>query len=98
MTEEPNREVRAAGRPRRIITMTLSLEWLLGAAMAAVIFASTLWFGQKQQTQQLAELTIAVNSGNTAYNVLSGKLTLLEYRMGVYEAQLKAIQDGKGKP
>lgn len=82
----------AAGRPRRIIEMRLSLEWCLGILGGGLLCAVILWINVQQLMKNVEALTIAVNSGNTAYNVLSGKLALLEYRMGVYDEILKQLQ------
>ena len=90
----PSSSVIASGRPRRIVEMKLSLEWLLGILGAGLLCAVTLWFNVQQLTKNVEALTIAVNSGNTAYNVLSGKLVLLEYRMGAYDEELKRLRAG----
>lgn len=87
-----------AGRPHRIIEMKLSLEWCLGILGTGLFIAVTLWFNVQQLTKTVEALTIAVNSGNTAYNVLSGKLSLLEYRMGSYEEEIKRLRAGGAKP
>lgn len=98
MNNQPSRDVLPAGRPRRIVEMRLSLEWCLGILGAGLLCAVTLWFNVQQLTKNVEALTIAVNSGNTAYNVLSGKLALLEYRMGVYDEQIKQLREAtKGK-
>lgn len=98
MTNQPNRDVMSAGRPRRIVEMRLSLEWCLGILGGGLLCAVTLWLNVQQLTKNVEALTIAVNSGNTAYNVLSGKLALLEYRMGAYDEQLKQLSKAGQKP
>lgn len=86
-----------AGRPHRIVEMKLSLEWCLGILGTGLFIAVTLWFNVQQLTKNVEALTIAVNSGNTAYNVLSGKLSLLEYRMGIYDEQIKRLLEAAEK-
>lgn len=97
-TEDQNTGLVPAGRPHRVVEMKLSLEWCLGILGAGFFIAATLWFNVQQLTKNVEALTIAVNSGNTAYNVLSGKLSLLEYRMGIYEHDLKTSKEKGGRP
>ena len=92
-----NREVQATGRPRRIVNMSLSLEWVIGVLGAGLLAATTIWFNVQQLNKNVSELTIAVTSGNTAYNVINGKMTLLEWRVDLQEKQLKAVKEKADK-
>lgn len=73
--------------------MSLSLEWVIGVLGAGMLVATTIWFNVQQLNKNVSELTIAVTSGNTAYNVINGKMTLLEWRVDLQEKQLKAVKE-----
>ena len=73
----------------RMVDFRIPLPWLLSGFGAAVILLASMYFQMQTMSDNLKNLQITVQSGNTSWATLASKQALLEYRIEALEAAEK---------
>lgn len=77
----------------RYVDMRIPLWGVLTSAVTVGFFLVSMWFTTNQTAKDVSDLQLTVKAGNTQVNTLAGQQTLLEFRQGNVESELRIIKD-----
>lgn len=76
-------------RVTRIVDFKIRLEWLLGIAILVGSALVSTYYKTDQLVVAVADLQIAVKSGNSSVTAIAGKQALIDFRMDNAENAIK---------
>lgn len=90
MTEKANSTT--PDRVTRIVDLKIRLEWLLGIAILVGSALVSTYYKTDQLVVAVADLQIAVKSGNSSVTAIVGKQALTDFRMDSVENSVKKAE------
>ena len=90
----PN-QVIPTSRPQHIIEWRMPLPYVIGGIISIASFTATVWFKVDRLVEEVRELKIEVQVGNSKFNTANGTLVLMQFRMENAESDIRMLKGKK---